>query len=277
MTPPVTAFATTAAYYARYRPHYPEALYQHLTRRFHLDGTQTVLDLGTGPGIIAVPLARLVSRVFAVDPDPDMLIEGAAAATRADITNILWRLGDSAALPLLKLPPLDLTTIGKAFHWMNREQTITDLDRITKPGGAVALISPHARPGTPRPPWESVIEQARTRYLGPRLHTLDGPYPQPAESHEDVLARSPFPNVETVTWQHTVTRTLDELIGLQLSQAYSSPALLGPHQQAFETDLRQALAQAEPSGRFTETIPTTAIIAGRSEAATSRTRSADLT
>jgi SAM-dependent methyltransferase len=261
---PNDPFAGTAAYYARYRPRYPGELYAHLTDRFGLDGTQTALDLGTGPGIIALPLSNLVARVYAVDPDPDMLAEGRTAAETAGATNITWIRGDSAALPGLALPPLHLTTIGKAFHWMDRRQTLTDLNTLTAPGGGVVLVSPHAYPDVFIPSrWRPVIEEIRIRYLGPDRRAGDGLYPTTSRRHEEILANSAFNRIETVTWTQTVTRTLEEMVGLQLSQAYTSPALLGPHQSTYERDLREVLTELQPSGLFTQDLPTTAVIAAR--------------
>ncbi|WP_026416362.1 class I SAM-dependent methyltransferase [Actinomadura oligospora] len=261
---PNDAFAGTAAYYARYRPRYPADLYDYLTARFGLDGTQTTLDLGSGPGIIALPLSRLVAHVYAVDPDADMLTEGRAATEATRTTNITWVRGRDADLPGLGLPALHLTTIGKAFHWMDRRQTLTDLDALTAPGGGVALISPHAYPDVFIPSrWRPVIDEVRIRYLGPDRRAGNGLYPTTGRRHEELLATSPFNHVETVTWTQTVTRTLDEMVGLQLSQAYTSPALLGPHQDAYEHDLREALTELQPDGVFTQDLPTTAIIATR--------------
>lgn len=57
---PEELFASTAPYYARYRPGYDPAVYDLLAERFELDGSETVRDLGTGTGVIALPLAGLV-------------------------------------------------------------------------------------------------------------------------------------------------------------------------------------------------------------------------
>lgn len=49
-------FEGTAWHYARYRPGYPEVFFDDLIRRFGLDGTGRLLDLGCGTGQLTVPL-----------------------------------------------------------------------------------------------------------------------------------------------------------------------------------------------------------------------------
>lgn len=153
--------------------------------------------------------------------------------------------------------------LGAAFHWMDRDQVLRDLDQLIAPGGAVVLASGGA-PGDVDPaPWLAVIAEVRTRYLGPDRRAGSGTYAHPKERHQEVLARSPFSHVETARWDRTLTRTLDEVVGLQFSYSYSSPAQLGPDKDAFEADLREALTAFSPEGRFDELIRTEAIIATR--------------
>ena len=108
-----------------------------------------------------------------------------------------------------------------------------------------------------------VVADVRVRYLGPDRRAGSGTYSHPKEPHQVVVARSPFSRLETGGWDWTVHRSLEEVIGLQLSYSFSSPAQLGPHRAAFEEDLRTALAAFNPSGRFEEHIRTEAIIATR--------------
>ncbi|MFF8618219.1 class I SAM-dependent methyltransferase [Streptomyces sp. NPDC015350] len=113
---PDELFASTAPYYAAHRPRYAPEFYALLADRFGLDGTQRVLDLGAGPGIIALDLAPLVGTVIAVDPEKGMLEEGRRLAAEQAITNIDWHEGGSTTLPAMDIGPVLLTVMGAAYH-----------------------------------------------------------------------------------------------------------------------------------------------------------------
>jgi SAM-dependent methyltransferase len=53
-----------------------------------LDSTGRMLDVGCGPGILAVELAGHFEQAIGLDPDAEMLAEGARRATAAGVANI---------------------------------------------------------------------------------------------------------------------------------------------------------------------------------------------
>ncbi|MFB6557708.1 MULTISPECIES: class I SAM-dependent methyltransferase [unclassified Streptomyces] len=273
-----TPYASAAPYYARYVPPYPAELYALLVDRFALDGSQTVLDLGAGPGTISLPLAPLAEQVYAVDPEPAMLAEGCRLAEEQGRRNISWLRGDAAGIGRLCLPRIDLCVIGGAFHRMDRVQVPVDLDAVLAPRGGIVVVTSVAAA------WPAVVDEVRARFLGPDHGTAHGaahgaatrpgagpgagPSDEPVDTEEvrdaeDHLAKSAFARVETTTWERSTRWTVDQVIGLQFSRACSNPALFGERKDAFESELRHALLEHYPSGTCTRTVTVAATVATR--------------
>ncbi|MGW6981529.1 class I SAM-dependent methyltransferase [Streptomyces sp. NPDC054932] len=270
-----TPYASAAPYYARHRPPYPAEFHTLLADRFALDGSQTVLDLGAGPGTIALPLAPLAEQVYAVDPEPAMLAEGARLAGEHGSTNIAWLRGDAARIGRLCLPRIDLCVIGGAFHLMDRVRVPDDLDAVLAPRGGIVVVTSLAAAGRHgrRPSWPAVVDEVCARFLGPGHRTAHGPA-EPDElarpeglkvlqDVEDHLAKSAFSRVGTTTWEQSTRCTLDRLVGLQFSRPCSGPDLFGDRKDAFESELRRALLDHDPSGVYERPVTVAATIATR--------------
>ncbi|WP_433427771.1 class I SAM-dependent methyltransferase [Nonomuraea sp. CA-141351] len=255
-------FGGAAPYYARYRPGYGQAAIEHLAETLGADSR--VLDLGCGPGTIAIPLAPRVKAVLAVDPAQEMLAEGRRRA--GSVTNIAWLRGDSTALRAL--PPFDRVVMGRSFHWMDRRAVLIELDELLPAGGAVALIGPSRQQGEPwqpdAQPWQPV-ERRVCEEFRLDIHTAATSFHATGEHHRDVLAASPFSILDSRVFTRRLTWDVDGLVGLQLSYSYSSPARLGDRLPAFMQALRQALLADNPAGRWEQELATEVLVARRSE------------
>src|SRR5262245_15321552 len=98
-----TIYQGSAAYYMRGRPAYSPALVPTLVAELGLDGSGRLLDVGCGPGVLALALATRFAEVIALDPDAEMLAEGARRAAAAGISRIHWVQALAEDIPKLGL------------------------------------------------------------------------------------------------------------------------------------------------------------------------------
>jgi SAM-dependent methyltransferase len=252
-------FSSAAAYYETYRVAYDEAVIAWAARAVGVDTSSRVLDLGCGPGSLAVPLARLAGEVVGLDPEPAMLEAAAERARREDVAVTLVE-GSSNDLSVVP-GPFRLVTMGRSFHWMARPATLVALDGLVQPEGGVALFGDTS----PRSPdwWETaraIAERHAPDGVTARIWRRDPAW----APHEAVLLASPFPALERYGRLRLERIGIDHVIGRLLSLSSTSPHKLGDRREAFEAELRAALApMAGPDGLYEQIVETTALLARR--------------
>jgi SAM-dependent methyltransferase len=245
-------FTGTAWHYARYRPGYPQVFFDDLVQRFHLDGTGRLLDLGCGTGQLTIPLAEHVAEAFGMDPEPEMLAEAARQAHAAHVANVTWVQGNSADLPG-HLGRFRLVAMGRSFHWMDRDQVLAALDRMVEDGGGIVLANDNClvRPATT---WQRAIEGMQRRFLPPDQQPGKVTGSDTHQSHEEILARSPFAHVHRLVYEFDRQWTLEHAIGYLYSTSLPLRQLLGDRRTDFEKAITSALLAIEPHGIFTEPV-----------------------
>jgi len=248
-------FAGTAHYYARFRRGYPSEMIDLLVSIFDLDGRGTLLDLGCGTGQLAIPLAPHFARVFAVDPEPEMLHEAVGAVETAGLANVTLIQGSSADLPILseQLGPLRLVTMGSSFHWMDREATLTQLAGMVEPGGGIVVASDGSLWNVDTD-WCRAVKATIQRWLGQERRAGSSSFAVAPERHEALIDRSAFGPSQAHFLRFRRQWTVDQVIGYLYSTSFCSLPLLGDKQPDFEADLRQTLLGVDPSGRYSEDV-----------------------
>lgn len=248
-------FAGAARYYARYRLPYPESFFDLLVDRFGLDRTSRVLDLGTGTGQLAIPLAARCGEVVALDISAEMIAEGARVAA-AGLANLRWAVMAAEAVPPT-LGPCQLVTIGQAFHWMDRDVVLARVREVLTPGGGIALAGMGTIWGAPEP-WAQAVTATVRRWLGDERRAGSGVHrTTQASEHRpfpEILADAGFAGVETGEYRYTHQWSLDRIIGYLYSTSYCRPDLLGERRPDFEADLRQTLLALNADGQFAQEI-----------------------
>jgi ubiquinone/menaquinone biosynthesis C-methylase UbiE len=107
-------FAHAPQHYAQYRPSYPAALIEAVldfAGASSIDAAKDLaVDVATGSGQAAVPLAAVYRRVLAIDGSPEQLEQAQAK------DNIEYCVGDAHAIPVPD-HSTDLMTVAQALHW----------------------------------------------------------------------------------------------------------------------------------------------------------------
>src|ERR1022692_2138091 len=79
-------FASTVEFYARYREPYPPVFFEKVAEQIALRGDESLLDIGCGPGLLAIGFAPFVGRCTGLDPGTGMIAAAKAAAAEASCT-----------------------------------------------------------------------------------------------------------------------------------------------------------------------------------------------
>ena len=245
------AFAGTARDYLRFRPPYPSALLDDLCRRAGVTGSGRLLDLGCGPGRVALPLARRFRDVVAVDQEPEMIDVGREEAARLAVGNITWVVGraEDVAEPA---GSVELVTMGESFHRLDGPLILGKIRGWLRPGGCVAVLGCRNVWGGTEP-WQRVLNEVRHRWKRPRVAFGHPSAPKPDERYLDVIARGGFDPIGHYEFAVPLTWSVESLIGNAYTTSILSRQALGRTAAAFEADLTRKMLAHEPSGRFVET------------------------
>ncbi len=260
-----TLFEGAARYYARCRPKSPKSALEFIASRFSLDRSARVLDLGCGTGNASLPLAPTAGEIIAMDPDPEMLAVGRKIAAAEDLHNVRWLNAGSNELSV-SLGPVRLVCMGQSFHWMDRDKVLKDLCGIVEDGGGIALIGPaHGLvligkgPPLSTESWQAAADAVIKKYVGERTRH---PRSNPAEPrHEPALLRSRFAIAEYHEFESELSLTPDDILGRLYSMSGNLKKHLGDRSSAFESELKSALLEMRPNGRFEERVRTAVLVA----------------
>ena len=252
-------FRSAAAHYLQGRPGYAPALIEDVAALLRLDGAGRLLDLGCGPGQLAMAFRPLVAEALGMDPEPEMLALGDRLASEAGLA-VEFRQGASHDLAD-GMGPFRLVTIGRAFHWMDRAETLRRLDRLVEPGGAVVLFRvDHV--DVPANGWRESYEAAQVGALGSGKRAA---WRQPGwVRHEAFLIASAFRDLHRVGVIEQRRTPAASLVDRALSMSSSTRARLGDDGAArLREQIETIVDQVATDGLVTEIVESTALIARR--------------
>ena len=267
-----TIYRGCAEHYVRGRAPYSRSLGATLAAETGLDGSGRLLDVGCGPGVLALELAGQFEQVVGLDPDAGMLAEAARRSAAGGISHVRWVQGLAEAIGELDLGTFKLVTFGQSFHWTDRERVAEAVFECIEPGGALVLIA-HEKEGRPQPAGpdhpqipDDAIRALIGRYLGTQRRAGQGYAAWSPERYEVTLARTRFGAPRTIycAGRPDIVRDVDGVVASYLSMSFAAPHLFGGRLDEFQLELRDLLASCSPTGLFWDWPGDTALlIAGK--------------
>ncbi len=262
-------FAGSSSFYDRGRIPYPPGLHDAFAAAADLRGSPRLIDVGCGPGTVALRLADLFAEVVGIDADRGMIDEATRAAAMGDVINTQWFRLRAEELPA-GLGTFRYATFAQSFHWMDRELVAARIFGMLEAGGAFVHVggqeietpSPEQRLPHPLPPTDE-IERLKQSYLGSQRRAGQGVLLHGTQGNEwEVLQAAGFeaPVSIRVTGRQVLERTVEDVVAHVFSVSGSAPHLFGDQLAHFENDLRTHLTAASDAGLFSEQIPDLALV-----------------
>ncbi|MET4387435.1 SAM-dependent methyltransferase [Bradyrhizobium sp. F1.4.3] len=256
----MSRFASTASLYEHLRPPYPPEFFRSVAQKLGLSKRCALIDLGTGPGLLALGFAPYVGHIVGVDPEPAMLEAARRAAARAG--HALALIEGKAETLAPDIGSFDVVSVGRALHWMDRDPTLAVLDRLVARDGAITICA--SFPATDgRNPWLDGYNEARRCWSPVQLWEEAG---RGTRAHRDLPAffrGSAFQPTESVAVETSHTVGVQDLARRTLTYSSSSPDALGENVEAMLRDVEKHLTSFSRDGMIAETIVSTAQIVKR--------------
>lgn len=123
-------FSTQADAYKKFRPVYPQALYDYIIS--FVNNRDAALDVATGNGQAALVLADYFTKVYATDIS-------AAQLANAEKKQKVEYIKSSAEQTFFNPHTFDLITVAQAYHWFDHKTFATEATRIAKQNAVIAV------------------------------------------------------------------------------------------------------------------------------------------
>lgn len=123
-------FSQQASAYAKYRPTYPQELYDFILNK--VEQRNTAWDCGTGNGQTAKELSKYFKEVFATD------ISEKQIQNASKTENIFYSV-QTAEQTNFQDNHFNLVTVSQALHWFDVSKFYAEVKRVAKPNAWIAV------------------------------------------------------------------------------------------------------------------------------------------
>jgi len=227
-------FGRTAVDYERFRPGFPENFFDRLLQIGWISPGQSVLDLGTGTGTLALGFAARGLSVTGLDIAPELLEVARQAATERclDVNFIEARTESTGRDDAI----FDIVTAGQCWWWFDEDEALAEARRVLVPRGRLLICSFSylPLPGTAAGRTEDLILEHNPGW--PKAGWR-GVHPE----HVEALDRTGFTQVESFSYVVDVPFTHEAWRGRVRTCNGVGSALMADQVERFDLDLAAML------------------------------------
>jgi 2-polyprenyl-3-methyl-5-hydroxy-6-metoxy-1,4-benzoquinol methylase len=110
-----------------------------LLKALELTPSETVLDVGCGPGLVATAIAPHVASVTGIDITPAMITQAEKSQTEKKLTNLSWQVADVNQLPFREADFSRVVSRYTFHHFLQPQMVLKEMIRVCQPGGLVVV------------------------------------------------------------------------------------------------------------------------------------------
>ena len=240
-----SSFDAVAELYARARLPYPDAAFDAIAEV--IPPPARVLEIGPGPGVATLPLAQRGYQVLGVELGANMARVARRRLSAHRAVRIIT--GDFDTWRPEVPGSFDLVLAASSWHWLDPAVSYRSAHDALRPGGWLALMANHPRPGRPgsaaRRFWDAADgvyhshapELIAERHWSPRHQPYTG---------GDIRRSGLFVRVHRLTWRWRHDFTTDAY--LALLDTYSDHRALAARRRTALMRAFRSLIDAESEG-----------------------------